>query len=828
VFFTVRLLCAILAAVIGIALGMGGRMLLTPWLGEEAPFVLAFPAVAGVAYFAGRWAALLTAAGCVAWALTPGLPPSLGSEVETRAVALFLPSAFVVTLLAHAARAATAFPPGRALSPDVPAPAVIRWLKAVVAIALLLPTVFFAVTAWTSYRDAMVETQTRVDRAARIAREHAARVIETNEEITRHILDLLGTDDDAAVRARERALHDRLRDLTASLPQIHSVWVWDRSGRPLVSNLAFPVPSWLDISDREYFRWHQAGGGGWYVSESLVSRVRGDPFFDITHARHGPDGEFLGVVSVSLRPDYFRDFYAELASAERGLIVTLVRGDGALIARFPAVTEPGQRLPATTSLVPRMAAGETVGAGRAASPIDGQDRLIAFRKLDRYPLYVLAGIDVAVVLDNWYREVALLAALTFPTALGLLFVSWIALHRVRHELAAIAALRTESESRGRAERALRQAQKLEAMGQLTGGVAHDFNNLLMVVGNNVHLLKRLRPELDNDQRLAAIARAVGSGEKLTRQLLAFSRRQALRPEVLRLQDVLPTRRDLIKPAVGSRVQIATEIEPDTAPIEVDPAELELAVLNLALNARDAMPAGGRLVVAARNARAGELPSHQATPFVVLSVSDTGDGIAPELQERVFEPFFTTKPVGAGTGLGLSQMYGMCNQAGGSARIESAPGAGTTVRLYFPATSRQLEPPSAIHGAAQERLDCRVLLVEDNLEVAGVTADLLRSFGCKVEHVASGDAALARLAGGRDFDVMLSDIVMPGGIDGLALASRVRKLYPALAVVLMTGHSEHARRMENIDFDVLQKPFSPPTLLTALARACAPRAPAHPA
>jgi signal transduction histidine kinase len=231
----------------------------------------------------------------------------------------------------------------------------------------------------------------------------------------------------------------------------------------------------------------------------------------------------------------------------------------------------------------------------------------------------------------------------------------------RHQLAALAALRTESENRDRAERALRRAQKLEAMGQLTGGVAHDFNNLLMVMGNNVHLLRRLRPELADDARLAAIARAVGSGEKLTRQLVAFSRRQALRPQVLRLQDVLPALVDLIKPAVGSRVQVATSVAPDAAAVELDPAEL-------ALNARDAMPGGGQLTITARDAT-----DSKGRPEVVLSVSDTGQGIPPELQERVFEPFFTTKPVGEGTGLGLSQVYGMCTQAGGTARIESRPG-----------------------------------------------------------------------------------------------------------------------------------------------------------
>jgi signal transduction histidine kinase/CheY-like chemotaxis protein len=796
---------------------MAGRLLVQPWLGNDVPFVFAFPAVAAVAFFVGLWPALLATGACAAWVLVPQLPPSAGASAPLYPALLFLPSAAAVALLSH--WAATALPSAPSpLSAAGPPPAVLRWLRAAITVAVLLPALFLAATAWTSYNDAVTNAQMRLDRAARIAREHAARVIETNEGITRHIRDLIGDSDDAALRARERDLHEKLRDLTAGLPQIHSAWIWDRSGRPVASNLSYPVPKWLDVSDREYFQWHRDGRGGWFVTGTLVSRMLGDRFFDVTHARRDPAGKFAGLISVSLRPDYFTDFYAELAVAEPGLVLTLVRADGALIARYPNAITAGQRLPPESMLMPRMAAGEAAGAGHIRSAIDGAERLYAFRKIDRYPLYVVAGIERRQVLAEWYRELALLAALTFPSALGLVFVSWVALRRARHELAALAALRTESENRDRAERALRQAQKLEAMGQLTGGVAHDFNNLLMVMGNNVHLLRRLHPALADDPRLAAIGRAVSSGEKLTRQLLAFSRRQALRPEVLRLQEVLPALVDLIKPAVGSRVQVATSVAPDTAAVELDPAELELAVLNLALNARDAMPEGGRLGIDARNA-----VDASGKPEVLLSISDTGRGIPPELQERVFEPFFTTKPVGEGTGLGLSQVYGMCTQAGGTARIESRPGGGTTVRLRFPATARAPDAPAADGRVQQEQLAARVLLVEDNAEVATVTADLLRSFGCTVERVENGEAAMARLGSApRAFDVVLSDIVMPGGLDGLALAERLRVLYPELPMVLMTGHSEQVRRTDGADYEVLQKPFAPATLLAALAAATAPR------
>src|SRR5581483_4126026 len=261
-------------------------------------------------------------------------------------------------------------------------------------------------------------------------------------------------------------------------------------------------------------------------------------------------------------------------------------------------------------------------------------------------------------LSAWLANVAMLAAFAFPTSIALAYVCLVALRRARREIVAVQRLRDETAQRSRAEEALRQAQKLEAMGRLTGGVAHDFNNLLMVINNNVHLLRRIKPDMAESTQLAAIGRAVSSGEKLTRQLLAFSRRHALRPEVIRLQDALPSLLSLIAPAVGKGIRLVSDIAADTLPVEVDPAELELAIINLTMNAKDAMPEGGALTVRARNAKPGEIEGVKGE-VVAIDVVDTGQGIAPELMEKVFEPFFTTKPPGKGTGLGLSQVYALC-------------------------------------------------------------------------------------------------------------------------------------------------------------------------
>ncbi len=383
-------------------------------------------------------------------------------------------------------------------------------------------------------------------------------------------------------------------------------------------------------------------------------------------------------------------------------------------------------------------------------------------------MYVGAGVSRATILQAWQRRTALLAAFTFPTAMALIYIAWVALRRTQRELAAVRKLHEETEHRARAENALRQVQKLEALGRLTGGVAHDFNNLLMVISNNLHLLRRVEPSLAGSRQLAAIGRAVTSGERLTRQLLAFARRQPLHPEVLSLQERLPALLALVAPTLGPRIEGQCAVDPDTPAVEVDAAELELAIINLAVNAKDAMPEGGRFRLSARSAH----PEEAGLPgdFVVISVADTGTGIDPDVIERVFDPFFTTKPYGQGTGLGLSQVYGLCTQAGGTARIESTPGRGTEVKLFLPAAAgvQASAPAKATPGEAS--LDCSVLLVEDNEDLAGATSALLEGVGCRVQWASSGDAARDLIdRGATHFDVVVSDMAMPGKLDGLGLA-----------------------------------------------------------
>ena len=364
-----------------------------------------------------------------------------------------------------------------------------------------------------------------------------------------------------------------------------------------------------------------------------------------------------------------------------------------------------------------------------------------------------------------------------------------------------------------AEEALRHAQKMESIGQLTGGVAHDFNNLLAVFSNGLELLKRKISAEQRQTVLEGMRRAVARGTGLTRHLLAFSRRRPVNPESINLAAHLTGMREILGRSLGGNIHIEMKLGADLWPVEIDAGELELAMLNVCVNSRDAMAGGGTITITAENVQeAGE--DGLLADFVKLSIADTGSGMPPEVLARVFEPFFTTKDVGKGSGLGLPQVYGFAQQSGGRLTVHSEVGKGTIVTLLLPRSLRQPAAPkvvdassaSAAQGDAARR--GQVLLVEDDNEVAALTREMLSCLGFSVVHVASPDAALGALANGRSVDIVLSDIMMPGGVSGLELAREIKRRQPNLPIVLVTGYAEAAASMEDGKFGLLLKPYTP--------------------
>lgn len=377
----------------------------------------------------------------------------------------------------------------------------------------------------------------------------------------------------------------------------------------------------------------------------------------------------------------------------------------------------------------------------------------------------------------------------------------------------------------RSRDALNQAQKMEAIGRITGGVAHDFNNLLTIIRSSAELLRR--PGLSEERRaryIDAISETAAKAAQLTRQLLAFSRKQPLMPEAFQVGERLRGMEQIIRTSIGSPIRLEFDLPDGIRPVEADPNQFETAILNMVINARDAMPRGGRLTVSAR--QVNQIPpvrNHAGASgdFVAVSVSDTGTGIEPATLRRIFEPFFTTKAVNKGTGLGLSQAYGFAKQSGGEIGVETRVGEGTTFTLYLPCAKAATVPaPERPEPIAIPRTDepMTVLLVEDNETVGRFAVGLLHELGLTAHWVTDGPSALALLeARNGRFDLMFSDVVMPG-MSGIELATAVRRRWPAIRVVLTSGYSHVLAEKGTHGFEFLEKPYSAQTLVKMLGLA----------
>ena len=489
-------------------------------------------------------------------------------------------------------------------------------------------------------------------------------------------------------------------------------------------------------------------------------------------------------------------------------MIAVYRHDGAAIAGYD---RSGRPVPSSISALPDARANVI----RVTSPIvqAGQhigtvyldiDREAPARRISRYlvisVLFVLAALVVV--------------------ALGLAQGQ---LRRVNRELAGRAEALTQAnvlleeqiEERAKAEEQLRQSQKMQALGQLTGGIAHDFNNQLTVIQGSADMLTR--PGLAEEKRIRfaqAIVQSATNAASLTSQLLAFARRQPLKPERLDLNTLIRDMRDLLDRTMGERVRIVTDLSPVACRVEVDRAQLQSAVLNVASNARDAMAAGeGTLTIRTRDLGLDEDGKH----FVALDISDSGGGMAPEVMDRIFEPFFTTKGTGQGTGLGLSQVYGFATQSGGEVKAVSEPGKGTTISLVLPCVDAALsQPVEAAAAGSGAQPSATILVVEDNEDVGAFAETLLTELGHRVTRAATGEEAL-EIARKKRFDIVLSDVVMPG-MGGIKLAEALAREQPQLPVVLATGYSQDIVEGGSGGRPVILKPYRLATLSEALAEA----------
>jgi signal transduction histidine kinase/FixJ family two-component response regulator len=693
-------------------------------------------------------------------------------------------------------------------------------LIALLVAAIVLPCVYVAAMAFSDLRMREADATDMTLRTVRVAEEHALKVLDMNETLDARIIDQTEGLDDDGIRAREAEIHEKLRTMGGGYPQVAAVSIFGREGALLASSRFYPSPT-FSIGTRDDFVGIRDGNQLEHVSKVMTGHVAGEQVFNMGVERRADDGSFAGVVSVALRPSYFDAFYRELlgGSESTPMIMSLVRTDGAILAHYPhSPREPAAMAP-NSPFAEAVAQGRRSGVVQMRSAVDGGPLIVAFRHVGSYPVYVLCGYRTSAIWAAWWRHLSVLILSMFTPSVALWCVIWLSLRRLGAEEEAWQRWQAEASMRRSIESAYRQSRKMEALGTLVGSVAHDFNNLLMILSSNLQIVRR-RGTTGLERELSAMERALKSGQSLTRQLLGVARKQPLRTETLSLDRWLPACRELLRASLGAKVSLVIDIGVATWPMCVDVAELELALINIAVNARDAMPNGGRFTVRATNIVFRHEEGFPLTgDFVQLSLEDTGVGMAPDVLARAFEPLFTTKPKGMGTGLGLPQVFAFCESSGGLAAIDSAVGAGTSVRLYLPRASAEHETDKPAEPGTEESgalHGLRILLVEDNEEVAAGTEALLQMMGHQVTCVFNADTALrlfddaharrARTGEPLPFDLVLSDIHMPGKLNGIDLAEAVLAFDTKLPVILVTGYAEELDRARHVDVRVLSKPF----------------------
>jgi two-component system NtrC family sensor kinase len=689
----------------------------------------------------------------------------------------------------------------------------LQLLRAILIASVVLPIALFSYASWLSYRTNDANADRQIDKTRDIITEHALKIFESVQRSIAETAEIVRDMSDDEIRAAQPALHERLKRLVDGSEQIKSMWIFDRTGRPLVNTMQFPSPG-TDLSDRDYFRVHVDKDIGLYVGRVLQPRppFDGAPFFSVSRRRTAPDGSFAGVIQTSVLPDYFEGFYAKVGR-ERGSFVSLVRDDGAILARLPEINGTDASIKPDGIVGQAIREGRSEGRMTTVSPHDGLERRVAFRKLPNLPVYVFAGLETSAIRAMWLAQIGAYLLVGLPATAALIAIVLLAMRRTQK-------LYEEADRREAAENALKQSQRLESLGRLTGGVAHDFNNLLMVVGGSVQKLRRRHGDLQDIRSFDMIDSAVAKGTALTRQLLSFSRRHNVAAKAVELGDAVTKFVDVLRQSVRS--DIAITIEPPAGPVVVmiDPNEFEIALLNLALNARDAMPEGGRITISIHTEALKNFGPRRLTgAFAILSFADTGVGIPEDIRERIFEPFFTTKPVDRGTGLGLSQIYGFVQQSSGAITVDSEVGRGTRFDLFLPLTSEvsgsdDAEPPAPASDAGAPRT---LLLVEDHPDVAAVAADYAAQCGFVVVPANCAEAAIEVLNRRDDIDLVFSDIVMPG-MSGLELARLIREHHPETPVILASGYSDRSASALSEGFLLLQKPYTLEAMRTALAQA----------
>jgi len=698
----------------------------------------------------------------------------------------------------------------------------IRLVRLAMAASLLVPFFLFAFASWNSYRNIWSLTDERLVRSLDVQREQANKAFEIIDLTLNNAMELVSGMSSEDIRREEPRLYSQFKKFSDTIPVVQSLWVYDEDGHAAVSSRVHPPPT-QSFSDRDFYLAHVKEDSGTYYGKVYNSTFNGQPFFTVSRRiTHG--GAFAGVLELSVLPSNFFRFYSTLAYTE-GLQYGLIREDGTFLARYP-VAPPGatDRLDENSNFRRTVIANKTGGLYTSLSPLDGIERRFAVQRFKKTSLFITAGISSTAIRKEWIAGMAPHLIFGIPATLVMFLTLFTVLRRTMH-------LYQEIDRRAAAEEALRQSRKLEAIGHLTGGVAHDFNNLLMIIIGNIETAQRqLESWTDGAQvklsrRLDNAMHGAQRAASLTKRLLAFSRQQPLNPTAIDVNRLLNGVSDFLRRGIGEDVSIEIVGGAGMWPVEADGPELESAILNLTVNARDAMPNGGKMTIEASNSYLDDAycSQHaQVAPgqYVQIAVTDTGSGMSKEVVDQAFEPFFTTKAPGHGTGLGLSQVYGFVKQSGGHVKIYSEIGEGTTIKMYLPRFMGKVPVIETTKSEWARGLtgEC-VLVVEDDPDVRTYVADTLGSLGYDVLQAESGEQALGLINEHKGIRLLLTDVVMPG-MNGRRLAEVATQRKPEMKVLFMTGYSRnaivHQGRLDP-GVNLIQKPVTSEHLALAVRK-----------
>jgi two-component system NtrC family sensor kinase len=694
----------------------------------------------------------------------------------------------------------------------------IRLIRLAMVASLMLPCLLFVFGAWTAYHNIHALADERLIRSLDVEQEEATKTFELIDLTMNDASNLVAGMSETDISDNEERLHLQLMKYSDAVAVVQSIWIYGIDGHTLVSSRVHPPPP-QNFADRDFFQAHVVADAGAYYGQVYSSEYNGEPFFTVSKQLMRGDTS-IGVLEVSVLPSNFFRFFSALAYTQ-GLQYALLRDDGLFLARYPvAPAGTPDRLDKNTGFRRTVANSPSGGFYSSTSPVDKVNRRYAIRRLDKMPLYLTAGIENATLRGEWIATMAPHLLFGIPATLFLFLTLFAIFQRTT-------LLYAEVDRRSVAEDALRQSQKMEAIGHLTGGVAHDFNNLLTIIIGNLEGLQKQLTEADAKvrRRLDNAMHGAQRAATLTKRLLAFSRQQPLTPKPIDVNRLINGLADFLQRALGEEISLEVIGGGGLWPVEADAAELESVLVNLAVNARDAMSGSGKLTVEAGNSYLDEAYCRRhadvrAGQYVQISVTDTGLGMSEEVLQRAFEPFYTTKQAGQGTGLGLSQVYGFVKQSGGHVKIYSEVGEGSTVKIYLPrfhgdASAQEQSIPDTRQGQTGE---C-VLVVEDDADVRGYVVDTLGSLGYDVLEAKSGEDALRLMTEYKSIGLLLTDVVMPG-MNGRKLAEVARQRRPELKVLYMTGYSRnaivHQGRLDP-GVDLIQKPLSGEQLATMVRK-----------